>query len=239
VKAINPLRRAPGLPPPGVSPREFARWQVAHEGERAFWLGLSEADFQAHERGYRELAEQLEKRLPAFGVGADYRGLQIGCAVQDVIFFMHGGERYAVDPLADFYMEHFARSRDPGVTYRQALGESVPFPDAFFDFVLCQNVLDHVASCDAVLNEVRRVLRPPRLAYFGLDVYDEATAREREAKEARGEIADVEHPHSFTQLSFERMLTEFGFEILERWPPQPSGKNDGSWRHCLVARAGA
>jgi hypothetical protein len=94
-----------------------------------------------------------------------------------------------------------------------------------------------VASVAAVLQEIRRVLRPPRLAYFGIDVYGDGTARERWAKEARGEIADVEHPHTFTQASFEQMLAAQGFAVLERWPPQPSGKGDDSWRHCLIARA--
>lgn len=135
-----------GAPPPGVSGEAYARWRAGNEGEGAFWLSIPEQTFVDQERGYRALAAQLQVHIPGLGRGNRYRALQIGCAVQDVIFFLEGGERYALDPLASFYKEHFARSRDPGVDYREGVGESIPFPDGFFDLVICQNLLDHVAS---------------------------------------------------------------------------------------------
>jgi ubiquinone/menaquinone biosynthesis C-methylase UbiE len=39
-------------------------------------------------------------------------------------------------------------------------GESMPFPDASFDLVVCDNVLEHISEPAAVLREVARVLKP-------------------------------------------------------------------------------
>lgn len=39
-------------------------------------------------------------------------------------------------------------------------GETIPFPDASFDMVIADNVLEHLAAPEAVFCEVARVLRP-------------------------------------------------------------------------------
>ena len=47
-----------------------------------------------------------------------------------------------------------------GVDFRLATAERIPFGDAEFDFVWIFDVLEHVDSPEAMLSEVRRVLRP-------------------------------------------------------------------------------
>lgn len=46
----------------------------------------------------------------------------------------------------------------------QSVGEALPFPDASFDVVLAQDILEHVQDHDATLREIRRVLRPDGVA---------------------------------------------------------------------------
>jgi len=164
------------------------------------------------------------------------RVLQIGCAVEDAVFFFKEGELYAVDPLADYYMEHFAKSRNPRVEYRKAMGEEIPHPDNFFNIIICQNVLDHCIDYHLVMQEILRLLREPNLIYFGTDVYPLDIATERWNAEAKGEVVDPEHPHTFTEDSFDKELTRCNLTITERWPRQESGKGDHSWRYCLFAR---
>ena len=41
-----------------------------------------------------------------------------------------------------------------------ATGESIPYPDSFFDIVVADNVFEHLASPEQVLAEVHRVLKP-------------------------------------------------------------------------------
>lgn len=218
-----------------VTPQERERWRIGNEDEKSFWLGLTEEEFLAQERGYRALAAQFEQRIANYGIPKDYRVLQIGCAVEDTVFYMKGAARYAIDPLADFYKENFARSNNPAVNYRRGVGEEIPFPDSSLDVAICQNLLDHVANYHVVLEEVKRVLRRPNLVFFGTDVYEQEAAEVRWERLRRGEIFDIQHPHTFTEQTLEETLTDHGFEILERYPPQPSGKGDDSRRHCLYA----
>ena len=54
-----------------------------------------------------------------------------------------------------------ARSATPGaIEWRQASAESMPFPDASFDVVLCQMGLQFIPDKPAALREMRRVLVP-------------------------------------------------------------------------------
>jgi len=48
----------------------------------------------------------------------------------------------------------------PRVTYRQGDAHALDFPDASFDLVYARYLLEHVARPDAVLREMRRVVRP-------------------------------------------------------------------------------
>jgi SAM-dependent methyltransferase len=43
---------------------------------------------------------------------------------------------------------------------RVALGEAIPYPDATFDLVLADNVLEHLERPELVFREVARVLKP-------------------------------------------------------------------------------
>jgi glycosyltransferase involved in cell wall biosynthesis/SAM-dependent methyltransferase len=49
-----------------------------------------------------------------------------------------------------------------------ASGDELPLPAASVDRLLCNHVLEHVSSDDAVVGEIRRVLRPGGLALIGL-----------------------------------------------------------------------
>lgn len=43
---------------------------------------------------------------------------------------------------------------------KQGVGETIPYPDASFDLVFADNVLEHLESPQMVFNEVARILRP-------------------------------------------------------------------------------
>jgi SAM-dependent methyltransferase len=53
-----------------------------------------------------------------------------------------------------------AAATSPHVTYRQGDAHALDFPDGSFDLVYARYVLEHVARPEAVLREMRRVVRP-------------------------------------------------------------------------------
>lgn len=70
-----------------------------------------------------------------------------------------------VDTLEERIVEARARARvcahaDTPVTFLHASAESLPFPNAWFDGVLMNEVLEHVTDEIKALREVYRVLRP-------------------------------------------------------------------------------
>ncbi len=54
---------------------------------------------------------------------------------------------------------HHAAQSGLDIDYRQASGESLPFPDETFDLVYCCDVLEHVGDLQAVVDEASRVLK--------------------------------------------------------------------------------
>lgn len=210
------------------------RWRFAQQTEREFWLKLDEAEFQAQEAGYRCLAGQLAKWARTYcGERDDIRVLQIGCAVEDAVMHFPYGKRFAIDPLADFYIRHFERARNPGVAYFTARGEAIPFAADVFDLVICNNVLDHVFEPRKLLCEVDRILKTGGLFFLSVDVYPRSTYERRTADEAAGEVMDPCHPHTFTHEILTHLVEAIGFQVLAA-EDSASGKGDDSVRFELT-----
>jgi 2-polyprenyl-3-methyl-5-hydroxy-6-metoxy-1,4-benzoquinol methylase len=47
-------------------------------------------------------------------------------------------------------------------------GEAIPAPDESFDIVIFNHIYEHVVDADAVMKDIRRVLRPDGVVYLGL-----------------------------------------------------------------------
>lgn len=78
---------------------------------------------------------------------------QVARAIADA----HGARVVGVDPTDRQISE--ARRRGRGPSYARAGAESLPFPAASFDAVVCCLVFEHIDAVDEALAEVARVLR--------------------------------------------------------------------------------
>jgi len=153
-----------------VEPRYLA---LLEEGRAAWWnsenfdtwknLYVSE-----YARGFY-VVDTINKYVPEFNVrGA--RVLDIGCGDAGVLIAF--AERGAVTSGIELDEESIARARvraeEHGVEVdlRSGVAEGLPWPDAAFDLVILDNVLEHVKDREQTLREIHRVLAPGGLLYM-------------------------------------------------------------------------
>jgi ubiquinone/menaquinone biosynthesis C-methylase UbiE len=96
------------------------------------------------------------------GVRPGQRALDVGCGpgalAVELVALLGAANVSAVDPSERFV--EVCRLRAPGADVRVGVAESLPFPDASFDAVLAQLVVDGMADARHGVAEMRRVARP-------------------------------------------------------------------------------
>lgn len=86
--------------------------------------------------------------------------LDIGCGNGGISARLaRDNEHYGVD-VADL------RKEVEGFEFRQVSDERLPFPDAMFDLVVSNHVIEHVSDQELHLAEIRRVLKPGGCVYL-------------------------------------------------------------------------
>ncbi|MFN7914432.1 MAG: class I SAM-dependent methyltransferase [Vicinamibacterales bacterium] len=148
---------------------------------RAYWeKHIHDLEITRHPVGSRGFFEDLDQyhfeklhhllRLVDFN---GYRGkavIEVGCgAAVDLARFARGGAVCTGVDLAQSAIE-LARANfeQQGLQadLRVANGEALPFPDNSFDLVYAHGVVQYTADPQALVNEVRRVLKPGGQAIF-------------------------------------------------------------------------
>lgn len=125
------------------------------------------------QRFLRVLHNIVPARMRYFSTLVDWRGkavLDLGCGggFMAEALAREGAHVAGIDPSAPAIaaaQEH-ARQEDLKITYQVGTGEQIPLQSAAVDYVVCVDVLEHVESLDAVLDEVRRVLKPGGVFLF-------------------------------------------------------------------------
>lgn len=98
------------------------------------------------------------------------------------------------------------------------ISERIPFPDTFFDVVICSEVLEHLPLPSKALAEMRRVAKDA--AVFIFSVPNIATIGKRirfifgKTIFEQGRFSSDEHLHYWTKSSFIALLKENGFIIV-------------------------
>jgi len=114
-----------------------------------------------------EVRQKLEQVRPIL---KDARVLEVGCGAHGIIFCFGAKDGVGVDPLSDHYAELFPAWQERARTIA-APGERLPFADASFDIVLCDNVVDHAEDPRRILEEIARVLAPGGMLYFEVNIH--------------------------------------------------------------------
>ena len=122
------------------------------------------AAMQLSSRRVRELLETFQT------ISDDARVIEVGSGAHGLIFYFGARHGIGVDPLAVSYRHLFPRWQNSAATIAAA-GEHLPFADASFDVVLCDNVVDHAESPAGIVGELVRILKPGGLLYFTVNVH--------------------------------------------------------------------
>ena len=130
---------------------------VAHALLQAVYIKASHPEL----KGDLALMQRLQELLPA---GA--RGLDAGCGAgaRDVFLYSRKGyDIYGIDAVDENIQE--AGTRHPEIAHRVSvadLRQPLEYPNAHFDFVLCNSVIQHIPPKEALqvtLPELARLLK--------------------------------------------------------------------------------
>ena len=151
------------------------------------------AKAKGHEEEYIEAMRQRSARVReklerVRAIAPDARVLEVGSGAHGLVFFFGTTRGVGVDPLACDYAALFP-AWQPRARTIAAAGERLPFADASFDVVLCDNVVDHAEDPARIARELARVLAPGGLLYFTVNFHHalySAAARLHSAWNAAG-----------------------------------------------------
>lgn len=141
------------------------------------------------------------------------RVLEVGSGPVGAIAFIDASERFAIDPLCDFYstQPELVEHRSPNVKYETSRGEELQFEDNSMDLVIIENVIDHVQNADKVMAEIHRVLKTGGILYLTVNVHPSWGGFLHEILAITR--IDRGHPHTFTLKRIAKFLIHHGYII--------------------------
>ena len=99
------------------------------------------------------------------------RVLEVGSGPMAPILQFSDCTRHCIDPLVNLYMQAGWPLFAYDAKFVNTGGESLPYPDGYFDAVISVNALDHVDDFERVASEMQRVLKPGGGAYFEVEYH--------------------------------------------------------------------
>jgi len=187
------------------------RWRIAQKYEKEYWESYKK-DFDKRKDVAKSYWDFHLKILEGFiHIERETRILEIGTGTTPFINYIIKCEKYALDPLMDYYTSNSEISG--GVKCIKAIGETIPFPDDYFDIVITTNTSDHVINPSKVLSEINRVLKKRGVLYFTVKCWNPLIKYHKIVKEFLG-MGDKGHPHSFSIKNIRRLLENSGLKAI-------------------------
>lgn len=172
-----------------------------------------------------QLAAEVVTRRPPSG-----RFLEIGCGYGSVLVAARelGYEVVGSEP-GDAAREFAVREH--GLDVRPQMLEQCHFEDTSFDVIYGWHVIEHVPDMARFLREVRRVLKPGGVFFFGTENYRCLPNRYSRAMHLlTGSLPALdtadEHTFLFTPASVRSIFPRFGYRVASVRAYQPTHKRD-------------
>jgi SAM-dependent methyltransferase len=142
--------------------------QLTYQEGKAEFVRLREVEIIASmQRASKRVRDLIETFHP---ITDATRVIEVGSGSTGLIFFFGAKLGIGLDPLAVSCAGLFPSWQRNAPTVA-ALGECLPFRDASFDVVICDNVVDHAESPSTIVQELIRILVPGGLLYFTVNVH--------------------------------------------------------------------
>lgn len=177
--------------------------------EEAYWAVVEDPDGnirdrrEERDRFLQDAAEEIAF-LQSLSPG---RILDVGCGLGFLLSALPDGwDRYGVE-VSEYAAHHAERW---GTIHNGELADA-GYPDGHFDVVVLYHVIEHVPDPDALLLEVRRILKNGGVLLLGTPDFDGACARR--FGERYRLLHDQTHISLFTADSVHRLLRDHGFVI--------------------------
>ena len=136
------------------------------------------------------------------------RVLEVGSGPTAPILQFTNCERHCVDPLVNVYMEAGWPLFAYDAKFINTGGESLPYPDEYFDAVISVNALDHVEDFERVAAEMQRVLKRGGGTYFETEYHTPTVTEPIRLNDARVIGA-------FSKCDLKMVLDRTGREVFE------------------------
>ncbi|WP_159904786.1 class I SAM-dependent methyltransferase [Salinirussus salinus] len=176
------------------------RWAKAQQAE---------ANHETHHSGFRDPhhAEAYFKEFWNSTIESieDESVLAVGAGTGIIHTVEQPRIQVAVDPLYAISDIDLTGSRASNIT---GAGEALPFPEASFDTVISNNVLDHTQKPRAVLQEIANVIKDKGRFLLVVNTFDLPGFIRQNLR-----LIDTPHPHHFSTSEIEQLLVDSGFEI--------------------------
>lgn len=176
-----------------MSGKNRTRWQLAQDYELNWWKG-----YRNGVEWYKDFSQKVEDHTkPFLEINQETKILEIGSGPAGALTFLKSYNKYAIDPLEDFFStkEEWRLFRDPKVNYQKGKGEELPYEEDFFDLIIIDNVLDHCENPILVLDEMNRVLKKGGIIFCRQNLYNWWSRQMRNIMEQM--MIDKGHPFTF------------------------------------------
>ena len=176
---------------------ERLQWTLSWQTRKLMPL-LRQPHAEERLREYWLSARRMGEVLQHVALGDASLSIDIGGGLTTPLRWLPG-RRICLDPLAEHYAARFDLPLDT-VTYARGEGEQLPLVTGSCDLVVCTNCIDHTDDPWAVVDEVRRVLRPGGWLWFSCE--ENPPDQERNAG----------HPHALDRAAIRELVA--GFELV-------------------------
>ncbi len=187
------------------------RWESASKAEKHFWLEWKKnVNLDTAKTELMQRAKKIDKIIHTHSRLKRQKILHIGPAANGEIHFLKG-KRYAIDPLALFFIKTFPQLIDKRVAYIKGMAENLSYKDSFFDIILILNVLDHCCDPGQAVTEMRRCLKKNGIIIFQVNIY----SRFASILHKFFYYIDPEHPYALTYQFIRNLLKDNKFKVIK------------------------